>query len=168
MDGHVAIEEWKDQNPNPEALMPGVLTGTFPPDTTGGHGNEGANVGFEKPCFSVATSSPQEGGRLLPMTAQFDQKSGSGSSLADRMQARAGFRVPKLNMPFSTAGGTDNAVSGAPSPYLTIPPGLSPASLLESPVFLSNAMVSVVLSYEFSVRAYLEFSSRMFCFTELF
>uniref|UniRef100_A0A0A9DIL2 WRKY domain-containing protein n=1 Tax=Arundo donax TaxID=35708 RepID=A0A0A9DIL2_ARUDO len=43
-------------------------------------------------------------------------------------------------MPFSTAVGADNSVLGAPSPYLTIPPGLSPATLLESPVFLSNAM----------------------------
>jgi WRKY transcription factor 2 len=145
MDGHVATEEWKDHNTSPEALTQGVLTGAFPPDTTGGHGNEGANVGFEKHGFSVATSSSQEGGRSLPMTPQFGQKSGSISSLAERMQARAGFRVPKLNMPFSTAAGANNAVSGVPSPYLTIPPGLSPATLLESPVFLSNAMVCVVL-----------------------
>ncbi|KAK3144500.1 hypothetical protein QOZ80_4AG0313960 [Eleusine coracana subsp. coracana] len=140
MDGHVAIEEWKDPNPVSEVLMPGVLTGAFPPDTTGGHGNEGAKAGFEKHGFSVATSSPQEGGRSLPMTSQSIQKSGCSSSLAERMQARAGFRVPELSMPFSTATGADNAVSGAPSPYLTIPPGLSPATLLESPVFLSNAM----------------------------
>jgi WRKY transcription factor 2 len=144
MDGHVAIEEWKDHNPSPEALTRGVLR-AFPPDTAGGHGNEGANVGFEKHGFSVATSSPQEGGRSLPITPQFGQKSGSVSSLAERMQARAGFRVPKLNMPFSAAAGPDSAVSGVPSPYLTIPPGLSPATLLESPVFLSNAMVCVVL-----------------------
>jgi WRKY transcription factor 2 len=144
MDGHVAIEEWKDHNPSPEALTQGVLR-AFPPDTAGGHGNEGANVGFEKHGFSVATSSPQEGGRSLPITPQFGQKSGSVSSLAERMQARAGFRVPKLNMPFSAAAGPDSAVSGVPSPYLTIPPGLSPATLLESPVFLSNAMVCVVL-----------------------
>ncbi|TVU15638.1 hypothetical protein EJB05_39170 [Eragrostis curvula] len=124
----------------PEGLMPGVLTRAFPPDTTGAHGNEGAKAGFEEHGFSVATSSPQEGGRSLPMTPQFGQKTGAGSSLAERMQARAGFRVPKLNMPFSTAAGADTAVSGAPSPYLTIPPGLSPATLLESPVFLSNAM----------------------------
>jgi WRKY transcription factor 2 len=144
MDGHVAIEEWKDHNPSPEALTQGVLR-AFPPDTAGGHGNEGANVGFEKHGFSVATSSPQEGGRSLPITPQFGQKSGSVSSLAERMQARAGFRVPKLNMSFSAAAGPDSAVSGVPSPYLTIPPGLSPATLLESPVFLSNAMVCVVL-----------------------
>ncbi|GJN02615.1 hypothetical protein PR202_ga19985 [Eleusine coracana subsp. coracana] len=162
MDGHVAIEEWKDPNPVSEVLMPGVLTGAFPPDTTGGHGNEGAKAGFEKHGFSVATSSPQEGGRSLPMTSQSIQKSGCSSSLAERMQARAGFRVPELSMPFSTATGADNAVSGAPSPYLTIPPGLSPATLLESPVFLSNAMVCVVLfsaslDFELSVRIVIAF-----------
>ena len=145
MDGHVAIDEWKDPIPGSEALMPGALTRAFPRDATGEHGNEGAKAGFEKHGFSVVTSSPPESCRSLPMTPQFAQKSGSGSSLAERMQARAGFRVPKLSMPFAPAAGADNAVSGAPSPYLTIPPGLSPATLLESPVFLSNAMVRVLL-----------------------
>ncbi|KAF8715046.1 hypothetical protein HU200_027593 [Digitaria exilis] len=74
------------------------------------------------------------------MTPQFGMQFSPGSSLAERMQARAGFRVPKLSMPFSTALGADNSVPGAPSPFLTIPPGLSPATLLESPVFISNAM----------------------------
>ncbi|RCV34066.1 hypothetical protein SETIT_7G133100v2 [Setaria italica] len=121
MEGHVAMEEWKDPNP-PESLMRGFQTGTFPPDA------EVAKAGFEKE------------GRSLPMTPQFGQKSSPGSSLAERMQARAGFRVPKLSMPFSTAVGADNSVPGAPSPYLTIPPGLSPATLLDSPVFISNGM----------------------------
>ncbi|XP_062183840.1 probable WRKY transcription factor 34 [Phragmites australis] len=139
MDGHVAME-WKDLKPGPESLMPSVLTGAFPPDTKGGKGNEDAKAGFEKHGLSVATSSPLEEGQSLPMTPQFGQKSGAGSSLAERMQARAGFSVPKLSMPFNTAVGADNSMTGAPSPYLTIPPGLSPATLLESPVFLSNAM----------------------------
>ncbi|XP_062225902.1 probable WRKY transcription factor 20 [Phragmites australis] len=140
MDGHLAMEEWKDPKPGPQSLMPGVLTRAFPPDTIGGHHNDGAKAGFEKHGLSVAISSPREDGRSLPMTPQFGQKSGARSSLAERMQSRAGFSVAKLSMPFITAVGADNSVSGAPSPYLTIPPGLSPATLLESPVFLSNAM----------------------------
>ena len=79
--------------------------------------------------------SPQEEGK--PATPHFGQRSSSSSSLSERMQARAGFSVAKLSMPGSE-------YSGAQSPYLTIPPGLSPASLLESPVFLSNAMVCIV------------------------
>ncbi|WVZ86070.1 hypothetical protein U9M48_032911, partial [Paspalum notatum var. saurae] len=139
MEGHVAME-WKDTKPSPESLMPGFKTGAFPPDSIGGHTNEDAKYGFEKHGLSVVISSPREEGRSLLMTPQFGQKSSPGGSLAERMQARAGFRVPKLSMPFSTAVGADNSVPGAPSPYLTIPPGLSPASLLESPVFISNAM----------------------------
>ncbi|CAN6249018.1 unnamed protein product [Urochloa humidicola] len=132
MEGHVAME-WKDPNP-PKSLIRGFQAGAFPPD------NEVAKAGFEKDDLSVATKSPREEGQSLPMTPQFGQKSSPGSSLAERMQARAGFRVPKLSMPFSTAVGVDNSMPGAPSPYLTIPPGLSPATLLESPVFISNAM----------------------------
>ncbi|TVU39115.1 hypothetical protein EJB05_12520 [Eragrostis curvula] len=43
-------------------------------------------------------------------------------------------------MPFSKTAWSNNAVSGARSPYLRISPGLSPAMLLKSSVFLSNAM----------------------------
>ncbi|KAJ1271481.1 hypothetical protein BS78_06G130600 [Paspalum vaginatum] len=139
MEGHVAME-WSDTKPSPESLMPGFKTGAFPPDSIGGHINEDAKVGFEKHGLSVVINSPREEDRSLLMTPQFGQKSSPGSSLAERMQARAGFRVPKLSMPFSSAVGADNSVLGAPSPYLTIPPGLSPASLLESPVFISNAV----------------------------
>lgn len=46
----------------------------------------------------------------------------------ERMAARAGFSAPKLN--------TENTRS-----HLSIPPGLSPSTLLESPVFLSNSLV---------------------------
>ncbi|CAA0815494.1 Probable WRKY transcription factor 34 [Striga hermonthica] len=62
-------------------------------------------------------------------------KPSSVGSLAERMAARAGFSAPpRLNT---------EAIKPPKlqSPYLTIPPGLSPTSLLESPVFLSNAML---------------------------
>ncbi|PUZ47591.1 hypothetical protein GQ55_7G178100 [Panicum hallii var. hallii] len=133
MEGHVGMEEGKNPNPGPLSLMRGFQTETFLPDT------EVAKAGFEKDGLSVAIRSPQEEGRSLTMTPQFGQKSSPGSTLAERMQARAGFRVPKLSVPFSTAVAADS-VPGAPSPYLTIPPGLSPATLLDSPVFISNAM----------------------------
>ena len=61
----------------------------------------------------------------------------SGGGLRERIAARAGFNTPRLN--------TDNIRSNtdSSSPCLTISsPGLSPATLLESPVFLSNPLVS--------------------------
>ena len=69
----------------------------------------------------------------MSATPHFGQRSSSRSSLSERMQARAGFSVAKLNM-------RDSEYSGAQSPYLAIQPGLIPASLVESPVFHSNAM----------------------------
>ncbi|XP_048557918.1 probable WRKY transcription factor 34 isoform X3 [Triticum urartu] len=137
MDGHTHLAmEWKDQSPGADcSMLPSFLTDPFPADPLvedcdgGNDGSEGA--GFERHGLSVAVGSPQEEGK--PATPHFGQRSSSSSSLSERMQARAGFSVAKLSMPGSE-------YSGAQSPYLTIPPGLSPASLLESPVFLSNAM----------------------------
>ncbi|CAH9052862.1 unnamed protein product [Cuscuta epithymum] len=60
---------------------------------------------------------------------------GGGSGLMERMAARAGFSAPKLNTGPSALA-QNNRCSNLP-----IPPGLSPTSLLDSPVFLSNSMV---------------------------
>jgi len=62
-----------------------------------------------------------------------NQKSTSHGGLAERMAARAGFGVLKID--------TSRVSSSAPirSP-VTIPPGVSPRELLESPVFLPNAI----------------------------
>ncbi|RWV86401.1 hypothetical protein GW17_00051708 [Ensete ventricosum] len=64
----------------------------------------------------------------------------SSGGLAERMATRKGFNVPKLDTagipPASMSSHTD-----IHSPYLTIPPGLSPTMLLESPVFLADPMV---------------------------
>lgn len=58
----------------------------------------------------------------------------------ERIAARAGFNPPKLN----TEGIRPNDVMNpeARSPLLMLSPGLSPTTLLESPVFLSNSLVS--------------------------
>uniref|UniRef100_A0A0E0M2L3 WRKY domain-containing protein n=2 Tax=Oryza punctata TaxID=4537 RepID=A0A0E0M2L3_ORYPU len=61
------------------------------------------------------------------------QRSNSHGGLAERRAARAGFSVPKID----TSRGGSSAVIRSP---VAIPPGLSPTTLLESPVFLYNAM----------------------------
>ncbi|KAL5703237.1 hypothetical protein ACHQM5_028352 [Ranunculus cassubicifolius] len=63
---------------------------------------------------------------------------GGGGSIAERRAARCGFNAPRLN----TARFRTISPLSSPSilsPYLTIPPGLSPTSLLDSPVMLSNS-----------------------------
>ncbi|KAJ0547929.1 putative transcription factor WRKY family [Helianthus annuus] len=61
---------------------------------------------------------------------------GSRSGLVERMAARAGYNAPRLD----TDSIRPSADVAKQSPYLTIPPGLSPTSLLDSPVFLSNSL----------------------------
>lgn len=71
-----------------------------------------------------------------------EQKSNSRIGLVERMAARAGFNAPKLNTE-SIRSSDLSITSDVRSPYLTIPPGLSPTTLLDSPVFLSNSLVSM-------------------------
>ncbi|CAN6812758.1 unnamed protein product [Brassica oleracea] len=62
----------------------------------------------------------------------------SGGGLRERIAARAGFNTPRLNTE-NIRSNTDS--SSLRSPCLTISsPGLSPATLLDSPVFLSNPL----------------------------
>lgn len=66
-----------------------------------------------------------------------NQKPASPGGLAERIAARAGFGVLKIDI--SRVGSSGAAIR---SP-VTIPSGVSPRELLESPVFLPNAIVSV-------------------------
>uniref|UniRef100_A0A0E0H208 WRKY transcription factor WRKY24 n=1 Tax=Oryza nivara TaxID=4536 RepID=A0A0E0H208_ORYNI len=151
MEGDIAMEEWKDSNHRGADYlmtmpMQNFLADAFPPpELLEGEG------GFEKHGLSVAVGSPpptppppEDGCSPLPLTPQFGQKFGSGGgggggSLADR-RARGGFsNVARISVPYNQPV-ADVSSAGAPSPYVTIPPGLSPTTLLESPVFFSNAM----------------------------
>lgn len=70
----------------------------------------------------------------------------SRGGLRERIAARAGFNTPKLNTEnIRSNAGFSMDSSSLRSPCLTISsPGLSPATLLESPVFLSKDRKSVV------------------------
>ncbi|GER48089.1 WRKY DNA-binding protein [Striga asiatica] len=65
--------------------------------------------------------------------------SSRGGGLMERRAARAGFNAPRLNTESIRLG--DLCKEEVRSPYLTIPPGLSPTTLLDSPVFLTNSLV---------------------------
>ncbi|KAL6547016.1 WRKY Transcription Factor [Orobanche minor] len=70
-----------------------------------------------------------------------EPKLSSRGGLVERMAARAGYNVPRLNTESIIRPPDLYAKRDVGSPYLTIPPGLSPTALLESPVFLSNSLV---------------------------
>ncbi|XP_077227171.1 putative WRKY transcription factor 2 [Tasmannia lanceolata] len=68
---------------------------------------------------------------------RFQKKADNGGSIAERRAASFGFS-PRLN----TARFRSDSPLTSPairSPYFEIPPGLSPATLLDSPVMLSNS-----------------------------
>lgn len=90
----------------------------------------------EVPAQSAKTTF-QKDISLEPNLFNSNQKSNSHSGLAERMAARAGFSIPKID----TSRVGSSTVIRSP---LAIPPGLSPTTLLESPVFLYNAMVCQV------------------------
>lgn len=70
-----------------------------------------------------------------------EQKTSMRAGLVERMAARAGHNAPRLNTDIiKPVDGSQN--QQVQSAYLTISPNLSPASFLESPVFLSNSLVS--------------------------
>ncbi|KAF8402248.1 hypothetical protein HHK36_013200 [Tetracentron sinense] len=80
-------------------------------------------------------------GSDVPMEVSSDWKPPAvrnGGSIAERRAASCGFSAPRIN----TARFRSTSPLSSPavrSPYLTIPPGLSPTTLLDSPVMLSNS-----------------------------
>ncbi|XP_073106979.1 probable WRKY transcription factor 2 [Elaeis guineensis] len=68
------------------------------------------------------------------------QKSSMRGGLAERIAARAGFSSLRLNTAEIRQAIFSSSTTDVCPLYITIPPGLSPAALLNSPVFLSNSM----------------------------
>lgn len=93
--------------------------------------------------FNIKDTAQDEAcdGHLTDASSFCELKSSSRGGLVERMAARAGFNAPRLNT--ESIRSADLAInSDSRSPYLTIPPGLSPTTLLESPVFLTTSLVS--------------------------
>ncbi|KAL5972301.1 WRKY Transcription Factor [Asimina triloba] len=84
--------------------------------------------------------SRASGDRLSETSLFSGQKLSSQGGLTERMAARAGFSAPRLNTARIRSSNLLSSSSEVRSPYLTIPPGLSPTTLLDSPVFLSNSL----------------------------
>lgn len=108
----------------PEEKVPTVL-----PEA----GEEDGGRGRGAPCEPFSEVKPPTGPRF-----------GARAGLAERMAVRAGFNAPKLNTDRIRSGDVGPFSSEVQSPYLTIPPGLSPTSFLDSPVFVSNSLVRAI------------------------
>ncbi|OVA04145.1 DNA-binding WRKY [Macleaya cordata] len=149
-DDHAAvIGDWSFSNPSPRTFFSSILGDDFSSksfsDVFEEKGSEdpfAASVKHKTVMDSEEENDKEisiSGGQFSEASILSVQKSGSRGGLAERMAARAGFNAPKLN----TARIRSGNLSSSPevrSPYLTIPPGLSPTTLLDSPVFLSNSL----------------------------
>jgi WRKY transcription factor 2 len=152
------LDEWMQPNPSPRTIMASFLNDDFTPralpeqlaqtraDNEMERYMDEGPTSSEEEAQSKVVKLPQEFSQQLHTHAAGPRPSSSNGGLAERMAARAGFNVPKLNTnrvnPVANMVGSSTEVR---SPYLTIPPGLSPTSLLESPVFLSNLVLFTFL-----------------------
>ena len=152
------MEEWfPPLTPSPRTLMPSFLNeefssgpfsnlfsehGTNKPHDQCEKSRELVSMGEEVPAQAVKDRF-HKGFSLEPNLFSATQKSNSHGGLAERRAARAGFSVSKID----TSRVGSSAVIRSP---VSIPPGLSPTTLLESPVFLYNKMVCNISFYWFA------------------
>lgn len=144
IDDNVAIiGDWIPPTPSPRALFTTMLAdniGSKPvSETPVENKTEGLFLG-SRGMMRVENRDVHRGSENLNESGSIlEQKSISRGGLVERMAARAGFNAPRLNT--ESIRSADRSLNPEiRSPYLTIPPGLSPTTLLESPVFVSNSL----------------------------
>lgn len=151
-DDHVAIiGDWMPPSPSPRALFSSVL-GDDATSRSAAEPTSENQCGFSFPGpldYRASTFSDQkdrsQASAPVDQTGNFnslsEQRMSTRGGLVERMAARAGFNAPRLNTESIRPADISQSLE-VRSPYLTIPPGLSPTTLLDSPVFLSNSLVS--------------------------
>ncbi|KAM7269649.1 hypothetical protein ACFE04_025146 [Oxalis oulophora] len=151
IDDNVAIiGDWVPPSPSPRALFSEILGEKISSkksnsEFTGVIKSEGLFLGPQgKMTFGNTNEKKeltQEEDQLMRIGSFSEQKPRSRGGLVERMAARAGFIAPRLDTEsIRSADLTMTSNDHTRSPYLTIPAGLSPTTLLESPVFLSNSL----------------------------
>lgn len=151
IDDNVAIiGDWIPPTPSPRTFFAALLgddIGSKPvSETHGENKTEGLFLG-SRGIMTAENSDNKDAHQGHEQLKEFrsisEQKSSSRGGLVERMAARAGFNAPRLNT--ESIRSADLSLNPEIcSPYLTIPPGLSPTTLLESPVFVSNSLVSLL------------------------
>lgn len=133
-DNMAVIGDWVPPSPSPRTFFAAIsgddISSREPPTQNGA---DGLFLGLQEQMTSGNTEKKNmmQGGVSTDLGPFSEQKS--------RLAARAGFNAPRLNTE-SIRTSDLSLNSDIRSPYLTIPPGLSPTTLLESPVFLSNSL----------------------------
>uniref|UniRef100_A0A1D1XC23 Putative WRKY transcription factor 2 n=1 Tax=Anthurium amnicola TaxID=1678845 RepID=A0A1D1XC23_9ARAE len=141
-----AIGDWPPTDPGgPQGFISSFLSDDF--------GSRSFADGLPEEGKGKAVAYFDQGGGVMGVEISHDPfrvpnqpsvpRPGARGGLAERMAARAGFSAPKLNtarIRSLNLAPSSSSSSEVRSPYLTIPSGLSPTTLLDSPVFLSNSM----------------------------
>ncbi|CAK9148933.1 unnamed protein product [Ilex paraguariensis] len=147
-DDHVTIMgDWMPPSPSPRTFFfpmgDDVSLRSIAERSTGDSKN---GAFFSLPDEQIMPGSTNEkngeiaGDQATELSAFAEQKMSSRGGLLERRAAKAGFNAPRLNTE-SIRSADLSQNSEVRSPYLTIPPGLSPTTLLDSPVFLLNSLV---------------------------
>ena len=164
------IGDWMPPSPSPRAFFSAMLGDDIGlrsiSEPTGENKNDDALFHDTEQHRSSANNDDeneyraQAGSQATKPVAFSEQKMGprGGGGLLERMAARAGFNAPRLNTESIRPPGLLQNPE-IRSPYLTIPPGLSPTTLLDSPVFLSNSLVSFDLWTPFSFSSFFSFGA---------
>lgn len=147
MDDHVAIiGDWVPPSPTTRAFFSSMLGDDHNGSRSMLEPEDNRNDGFflasqrQMLLGNMNEKDVRATGDRLTELASFSQHKGSSrGGLVERIAARAGFNAPRLNTE-SIRSADLSSNTGVRSPYLTIPPGLSPTTLLDSPVFLSNSL----------------------------
>ncbi|MFS7946509.1 putative transcription factor WRKY family [Helianthus anomalus] len=136
------IGDWMPPSPSPRSLFAAMLgdeMGSWSGPVKYDNSNDGGFT-FPGPDRPIDGEDTQRGQMVTPVGELGDQKAGPRAGLGERIAARTGHNAPRLNTAIiKPAYGAQN--QQFQSPYLTVSPGLSPSSFLESPVFLSNSLV---------------------------
>lgn len=151
LDENVAIiGDWVPPSPSPRALFSAVLGGDdISSSKPLSNKSEDLFLGGPRKPFDgkeLAQQIPPSGkNQLAEMVGAFSEhKSNSrgGGGLGERIAARAGFNAPRLNTE-SIRSPDLSAPADTRSSIFALSPGLSPTTLLDSPVFLSNLLVCI-------------------------
>ncbi|KAG8386572.1 hypothetical protein BUALT_Bualt03G0162300 [Buddleja alternifolia] len=147
-DDHVAsMGDWMLPSPSTRAFFSSMINDGVAASSIADFGqSEPLFAGPEKQGSSVNPEQNNhgrasvEGDETSNSNTMAEPKTSSRGGLMERIAARAGFNAPRLNT--ESIRPTDLSKNQEiRSPYFTIPPGVSPTTLLDSPVFLTNSLV---------------------------
>ncbi|KAI5674610.1 hypothetical protein M9H77_14974 [Catharanthus roseus] len=149
-DDHVAIMgDWMPPSPSPRTLLSMLGDDVGSRSISDPIGEKIEGFSFPGPQeYMASTNADEKNGSQAGLGADeaakfsgmYEQKMSSRGGLLERRAARAGFNAPRLNTESIRAADLLQNQE-VRSPYLTIPPGLSPTTLLDSPVFVNNSLV---------------------------